>query len=372
MKAKITLILVLCLIFCTLMCGCMESLEQKENSPIIIIGASKIELRTTDNPVIGTQVDRVIRDHLWTDSAFDTFKVPADRVPKDSSQIVPYMEGARVKEMMDWAKVSVIPLTPCIAILKEDGQYYASNGKDFVFPILSDKVNYPTSVFSKNKAMVTIHDTHGFNAVADKAYENRDKINVVIACMDTPSKADAALYVSQNGINCYAPCDRFANELMGYKEKFGINTEIIGSAPIRKTDYGAVIGDQPVTILLDEKIIVQYTEEGYPNQYCDTPKRYFNALQNFLGLKLNVTEVYANVGETYKIVEKAQEEDAHVIAVRVYNEQDYYPVKSWLSESKANRAILLHSAVYEPGIKLFREFPKQTSFGDLNPQILYW
>ena len=373
MRIKVALTLVACVAICTLMCGCTDLFGEnisENDSPKMIIGASKIELKTEDNPVIGTQVDRVIRDYLWTDSAFDT-KVPPNRIPQDSSQIIPYMEGARVREMMDWAGASVLPLTPSHAILKEDGQYYASNGQDYVFPILSDKVNYPTSMFSENKATVTIHDTHGFNAVAGKAYENKDNINVVIACMDTPSKAETALWIAKNGMNCYAPCDRFTNKLMNYKNEFGIETEIIGSAPIRKTNYGAVIGNQPVIILLNERIIVQYTEEGYPNQYCDTPKRYFDALQKVFGLELNVTEVYANVGETYKVVEKAQDQGARVIAVRVYNEQDYYPVKSWLTENKNNRAILFHSAAYDPGMKLFREFPKQTSFGDLNPKILY-
>ncbi|GMX58728.1 MAG: hypothetical protein MCSN_3820 [Candidatus Microsyncoccus archaeolyticus] len=377
---KVALALVACMIFCALMCGCTDFFGETtpenmlgDDSPKMIIGASKIELRTEDKPVIGAQVDRVIRDYLWTDSAFDT-KVPADRIPQDSSQVVPYMEGARVKEMMDWAGASVLPLTPCTASLWEDGQYYTCLEQLLCLPILEDKVNYPTSVFyanEKNVSMVNIYDTHGFNAVASKAYDNKDKIDVVIACMDTPSKAEAALWIAENGMNCYAPCDRFTNELMDYKHKFGIEAEIIGSAPIRKTDYGAVIGDQPVTILLDEKIIVQYTEEGYPNQYCDTPKRYFDKLQQVFGLDLNITEVYANVGETYKIVEKAQDEGAHVIAVRVNNEQDYYPVKSWLSEDKNNRAILFHSAAYDPGMKLFREFPKQTSFGDINPQIIY-
>lgn len=380
MRRKAVLALVACMIFCALMCGCTNFFGETapenflgDDSPRMIIGSSKIELRTEDNPVIGVQADRVIRDYLWTDSSFDT-KVEADRVPQDSSQVVPYMEGARVKELMDWAGASVFPLTPCYAVLKQDGHYYGDSGEDFVFPILPDKVNYPTSFFhtnEQNESMVTIYDTHGFNAVADKAYENKDKIDLVIACMDTTSKAEAALWIAENGMNCYAPCDRFTSDLMDYKHKFGTEAEIIGSAPIRKTDYGAVIGDRPVTILLNEKIIVQYTEEGYPNQYCDTPKRYFDALQKVFGLKLNTTEVYANVGETYKIVEKAQDEDAHVIAVRVYNEQDYYPVKSWLNEDKNNRAILFHSAAYNPGMKLFKEFPKQTSFGDINPQIIY-
>jgi hypothetical protein len=46
-----------------------------------------------------------------------------------------------------------------------------------------------------------------------------------------------------------------------------------------------------------------------------------------------------------------------------------YETAKWLLENKHHRAVLLHSAAYESGIKLFKEFPKQTTFGDLNPVI---
>ena len=373
MKMKASLAIIACMIICALMCGCVGTVfEQKEDSPRIIVGASKIEVRTQDNPVVGVQVDRVIRDYTWTDSDFDT-KVPANRTPENSSQVVPYMEGARTRELMDWAGASVTPLTPCHAVLNNsDWNYYGSNGNnEYPFLILIDKVIYPTSEFFDNDTQVMIHDTHGFSAIAEKAYENRDKLDIAIACMDTESKATAALYLAENGINCYAPCDRFSYILMNYKNKTQAKAEIIGSAPIKKTDYGAVIGDQPVTIHLNEKIIVQYTVDDYPDQYCDTPKRYFTALEETFGLNLNTTYVYANIGETYMVAQKAIDEDAHVIGVRVYNQEDYSAVKIWLEENENNRAILFHSAAYEFGIKLFSEFPEQTSFGDLNPQVIY-
>ena len=66
-----------------------------------------------------------------------------------------------------------------------------------------------------------------------------------MACMDTPDKVQAALYLVQNGINAYAVCERFANESIGYKERFNVEAEILGSTPIKETASGAIIGDQP-------------------------------------------------------------------------------------------------------------------------------
>jgi len=66
-----------------------------------------------------------------------------------------------------------------------------------------------------------------------------------MACMDTPDKVQAALYLMQNGINAYAVCERFANELIGYKERFNVEAEILGSTAIKETASGAIIGDQP-------------------------------------------------------------------------------------------------------------------------------
>ncbi|MCK4473698.1 polysaccharide deacetylase family protein [Candidatus Parcubacteria bacterium] len=341
-------------------------------TPVMILGLSKIELRTKDKESVGVQVDRVIRDYLWYNSAFDA-SVPADRIPYSSSQLVCYMEGARVIEMMEWANMSVIPLTPSIALKKDDGYYYGADGQgNFIFQICPSKTEYPTCEFinESNNEYIVMRDTHGFNAVAEQAYLNKDKVDLVIACMDMPDKAKAALYLAQNGIQCYAPCDRFTNDLMNYKEKFGIGTEILGSAPIRKTNYGAVIGDQPVVISLNEPIIAQYTDRMYPDQYCDTPSRYFRELQRVYKINLSVTEVYANIGETCNLVKEAKEQNAEVIGARIFNETDYLPLKNWLEENKNHRVILFHSAAYEFGIELFRAYPGQTSFGDINPKFV--
>ncbi len=78
-----------------------------------------------------------------------------------------------------------------------------------------------------------------------EAYLKRNQLFLVVPCMDTPDKAQAALYLAQNGINVYAVCGQFANELIGCKERFNVETEILGSAPIKETASGAIIGTQP-------------------------------------------------------------------------------------------------------------------------------
>ena len=77
-----------------------------------------------------------------------------------------------------------------------------------------------------------------------------------------------------------------------------------------------------------------------------------------------------NFNQTERVISKAQEVNAGIIAVRIYNSDDYDNVISWLEESKTNKAILFHSTSYPYGYKLFREFPEQTSFDDINPVII--
>lgn len=347
-------------------------LDQPEQSGKLILGLSKIELKGGET--IGVQIDRVIRDIQWKDSDYDE-KVPPDRVPGKLSEIVPYMEGARVREMMEYAGVKVMPLTPAYGKKKDkpsysEPVYYAGDGQgSFPFLIEPSKTEYFTVERDPNGNLI-LPDTHGFNMVAEQAYLKRDELFLVIACMDMPDKAKAALYLAQNGINAYAPTDRFANELIGYKERFSVEADILGSAPIRKTESGAIIGDQPLAIFLDELIIVQYTDRGYPDQYSDTPARYFDQLKKIYHLDLSVVKVPANVGETQKIVEMARLNQAQVIGVRVYDEVDYQPVAEWLKEDPSHRAVLFHSATYPLGNQLFFEFPKQTTFGDLSPKII--
>jgi hypothetical protein len=158
---------------------------------------------------------------------------------------------------------------------------------------------------------------------------------------------------------------------MNYKERFGINRTILGSAPVKETEKGAVIGDQPITIYLDEPIVAEYTDKGYPDQYCDTPWRYFNKLNDTYGLNLSLVKAYGSEGEAGKVTEVAEKVGARVIGVRVAVERDAESVSKWLKNDPNHRAVLLHSVAYEPGKRIFDEFPNQTTFGDLNP-IIQW
>jgi len=58
-----------------------------------------------------------------------------------------------------------------------------------------------------------------------------------------------------------------------------------------------------------------------------------------------------------------------LLGIRVKSKEEHDAVYSWLKEDASRRAVLFHTAVYPDGYKLFFEFPKQTSFGDIYPQF---
>jgi len=341
------------------------ALGAKNDPGTIILGKSKIIV--PNSAIIGVQVDRVIRDIAWENSRFDE-RVNLFRIPQ-RKQLVPYMEGRLAGILMDYAQAKIIGLTPAQAVKREDGFYYASDGRgNFRFKICPSKVQYKTAKFSSDKKEGVFVDTHGFNMIAEQAIKTKN-IHTAIACMDLPSKAEAALYLAQNGINCYGPCDRFAYQLLGYKESYPGRATIIGTAPIRRLKQGAIIGNQSIAIAADELIVTQNTNKGYPDQYCDTPTRYFRELNRKYDLELKLVKAEAGAGEAQKVVKKALFLKALVIGVRVWNKDDAKAVAGWLEKDPNHRAVLFHSAPYEPGYEMFFRFPQQTSFGDLSPII---
>jgi hypothetical protein len=175
----------------------------------------------------------------------------------------------------------------------------------------------------------------------------------------------AAQYLAQKGVDVYFPTDRFAGSVVGY-EGDGV---LIGSAPVKTRNGEAVIGDQPIEIDLNEKIVVEDTEnKQYPAQYYDAPARYFRELEKISGVNLNLVLVQVDgAHQTQKIVDEARKNGATVVGVRVQYEDEREALKKWLSENKENRAVLFHSAAYAPGLELFQDFPSQTSFGDPRP-----
>ena len=330
-----------------------------QSASYVVLGATDIQV--TQGATVVTQVDRVIKDP----ASKVKMSVSPDRSPHSPDELVPYMEGARVKELMKYANVKVIPATN-VPVKKINNTWYGPDDKgNYIYAVDSGKM---TDLRSKNSSdgtrLATV--THGFNVMVPDAVKN--KASLVVACGDLPGKAQAEAYLNTKDINCYAPCDRFTCELLN-KNASGTS---LGTMPIRSLSgsQGAVIGAQPVSVNLKEKIIVQTTVKGYPDQYCDTPKRYFDALEKKYGVKLDKVIVDANVGQTRAVVEAAEKNKANVIAVRVLNNNDKGPVKDWLKKDRNHRAILFHSAAYEPGYSLFFEFPNQVTGDDTKPVFI--
>jgi hypothetical protein len=208
-----------------------------------------------------------------------------------------------------------------------------------------------------------INDTHGISALAWDALD----ANLVIGCGDSQGKMDAAYYLAEHGVNVYAPTDRYIGQLIGTNTK-GI---VIGTAPIKKRGRKAIIGGQPISIDVDETIVVSSTQGHYPLQYYDAPYRYFMALADFTKKPLHIIPVdVKEYGKSDVVIAEAKKAGAQVIGIRVWGKREHDAVAAWLTESPKHRAVLFHSAVYPEGYKLFYEFPKQTSFGDTRPKFL--
>ncbi len=329
------------------------------NASYIVVGNSYVIV--PPHAKVVTQVDRVIRDKL---SHYNDNVAP-NHQPTSYKELVPWMEGERLGELMKYANVTVIPVT-YVPVKKIGGRYFGpDNHGNFVFEVDPSKIS---PVYSKRigENMWVEIDTHGMNVMVPGAISNGAYL--VIACGDLHGKAEAEAYMAEHGINCYAPCDRFTSDIMPYN---GSGT-ILGGAAIRplKNGHGAVIGGQPLYFSTNEKIVVQATTKRYPDQYCDTPWRYFKNLQQNYGIKLNVDTVYANIGEAGKVVSEARKTGADIIGVRVLNNEDRKPVEQWLKEDKNHRAILFHSAAYDPGYSLFFEFPYQVTGQDPDPKFI--
>jgi hypothetical protein len=339
----------------------LASLETSpQSASTIVIGTSYIKV--PENATVVTQVDRVIKDEA---SNYNVNKTPGQS-PTSPKQLVPWMEGARVADLMEYANVHVIPITG-VPIKKIDGNWYGPDDKgNFIFEVDPSKAGPLFSINGSDSNNKIEINTHGMNVMVPGAIKNNAFL--VVACGDLPGKAKAEMYMAARGINCYAPCDRFTANVMGYNGT-GV---ILGGEPIRPVNNGtgAIIGAQPVAINKNELIVVQTTNKTYPDQYCDTPNRYFTQIENVYNIKLNLDIVNANTNETDLIVNEAGKTGANVIGVRVETNTDKKPVEAWLKANPNHRAILFHSAAYEPGYSLFSEFPKQVTGQDPRPVFI--
>lgn len=325
----------------------------------IVLGASNIQV--PQHATLVTQVDRVIRDK---GSKFKV-NVPPDHRPVNAFDVVPWMEGARVSELMKYANVNVIPANN-VQIKKINNSYYGPDDKgNFVFEIDPSKIG-PLFSQKVNADTWNMVDTHGMNVLVPEAM--KDHAYLTIACGDIKGKAEAQVYMAKKGINSYCPCDRFTSYVMPYTGP-GV---ILGGEPIRKlkNGSGAVIGAQPIYFSPKEKIIVQTTTKAYPDQYCDTPYKFFTNLQKAYNIKLNIDIVDANRGETKKVIDQARKTGANVIGVRILDAKDKKPVEEWLNADKSHKAILFHLAPYKYGYELFFQFPYQVTGQDVAPRFI--
>lgn len=372
---KLFIAAILCLICTFCLAGFLETSYSNNNTAenyfqgletcphdasIIVFGSTY--LRVPENSRVVTQVDRVIKDVASNINV----NTPPGQSPNSSKQLVPYMEGSRVAELMDYANVKVIPITG-VPIKNINGEWYGpdENG-NFVFGVDPSKAGALFSLNGTDNNTKIQVNTHGMNVLVPGAINN--DAYLVVACGDLPGKAKAEKYLSNHGINCYAPCDRFSANVMPYNG----TGKIMAGEPIRRCSSGAsaIIGAQPIALKTNETIVVQTTNKTYPDQYCDTPSRYFHCLETAYNLDLNLDLVYAGRGETEKVINETKVSGSKVIGVRVATAQDKISVENWLRSDSENRAILFHSAAYEPGYSLFTEFPYQVTGQDLNPVFI--
>jgi hypothetical protein len=329
-------------------------LEAPAGATGFVLGESVIRVSAGER--IGVQVERTVRDWLSYQLSWDLSR----RAP-GHDELIPWHEGARLREVLEEVPARIVPLPGTIAMRSGERWFAPDENGVFRFEVLPDKIDYPTTRAMGNVALLV--DTHGLASLVGPALWAG--VPLVVGCCDTPYKAQAAYWLASHGVDVYFPCDRYVGSLLGYQ---GRGT-LIGSAPVRGESGVAVIGDRPVRFSASETIVVEDARLPGPLQYYDAPGKYFHRLAEALPMKVEFVNV-TGPGQASAIVGRAEELGAAAIAVRVWNEEDAAPVRMWLRASPAHRAVLFHSAPYPAGNALFSEFPKQTTFGDPRPHFL--
>ena len=329
------------------------SLQVPEGAQWMILGESVIELKPGMR--VGTQVDRVVRDWISYQLRWDLTAKPVE-----AGALLTYHEGRVAKEILTQSPVEVYPLAGALVARMGQEWFAPDETGTFRFKVLEDKLEYPTTHATGNFAWIV--DTHGVSALVEQAIAR--KMQLVVACGDAEGKAKAALYLAGKGIHVVMPGDRYQYLLLGYKAP-GV---ILGTAPVKLVDARPVIGGQPVRVSLREPIVVEDSRAPFPVQYYDAPGRYFRRLKIFV--PLNVAYVYVDdANQIERVLARAAELKASVVAVRVATSSEYSQLREWLRQSPNNRAVLFHSALYPFAQPLFTEFPRQVTFGDLRPRF---
>ena len=330
------------------------SLQVPRGATTFILGESAI--RVTPGEAVGVQMERTVRDWLSYQLAWDF----ADRAPAHD-ELIPWHEGSRLRDIMEVVPARIVPLPGILAVRDGDRWLAADEQGVFRFEVLIDKIQYPTTRVHRDVALVV--DSHGISALVEAAVRNRAQL--VVGCSDTPMKAQAAAWLAARGIDVYFPCDRMVGDLIGYE---GEGT-LVGSAPVRASNGMAVIGDRPIRFSVTETIVAQDTDVYGGHQYYSAAAHYFRQLSKLVPLKLQVVKV-TGPDQADRVLRRARELRARVIALRVRTTTEAKAVREWLSANRQRRAVLFHTAPYPEGYALFKEFPKQTTFGDPRPRFI--
>lgn len=339
--------------------------EMNENISSIIIGEKSIILEEGD--VIVSQTDRVTRDWLgyqiesspFSENILNVFSERLTYTEDELKEDIGWHEGGRIKEMVDFGLSHEIASGTVAA--KKEGRWYAPDEKGiFRFEVPLDKVLYPTTRFLREDIAVII-DTHGINMLVEQAI--RKNASVVIGCCDHPGKIKAVKYLSKKGIPSVCFTDKYLPMILG------TNHSVLGSPPITKHNDSLVLGKQPIRIDLNETIVAEdVLDYAKVQSYYDTPARYFRALEKTAEIKVEYVAL-TDMNQTHKVIQKAEEINATVIGIRIFNSDDYYNAKQWLEKDLKNKAVLFHSTAYPYGYMLIHEFRNQTTFNDISPRF---
>jgi len=339
----------------------------KNNATSFILGSSGFIIE--DDDIIVSQVDRVNRDWFGlqlnqSPNSEELLSVFSERFTYDEKELlenIGWHEGARIEELIKSGAAHKTATATLVARI--DDKWYAPNEKGvFMFEVPIDKLLYPTTRFLTDDIAVII-DTHGINMIVEQAI--RKKATVVIGCCDHPAKIKAALYLSDRGINVICPPDKYAYFALGK------GSNIYPSPPISSDMDKVFVGAQPITFRTDESFVVMNATLGkYALWYYQTPTSYFESLSQIVDID-DITYISIDdFNQMQKIINIAESIGANVVAVRVFNSDDYKKLKQWLDKSPFHRAILFHSLPYPYGYKILNEFPEQVTFGDVNPRFI--
>jgi hypothetical protein len=318
-----------------------------------VLGSSRIVVAPGER--VGAQVERTVRDWLSYQLSWNG----ADG-PVANGTLLTWHEGARLRDLLGAADVSVIPLTGALAV-RSGRRWLAADGDGvFRFEVLEDKIQYPTTLVQGDVALIV--DTHGISSLVEPA--RREGVSLVIGCGDSEDKMKAAFDLARRGIDVWFPCDRFVGDVLDY-DAAGV---LIGSAPVRREGDHAVIGDRPIRFDTGEMFVVEDFRGTGPLRYYDAAARYFHALSTMIPLHVEYVPIDGQ-GQSSRVISRADELAASAIGIRVETPEDAAPVRAWLAASAHHRAVLFHTAPYPAGYALFDEFPHQTTFGDPRPRF---